>query len=133
MERKSILTLKGVIFCELIRIVQVTRRKSKHNFRKLHLKWHVRIRLTRSLTTHLLPYLIDNLLLILGDQLLNMGRQLESKHKEENSREISLAESARELCEVKLELSKKTHEMRGGCICDCRFMGSIQFRAPVPN
>ena len=57
-----------------------------------------------------------------------MGRQLESKHKEENSREISLAESARELCEVKLELSKKTHEMRGRS--NCRFIGSVQFRAP---
>ena len=55
----------------------------------------------------------EDLLKEQGEHLLNMGRQLESKHKDESSREISLAESARELCEVKLELSKKTHEIRG--------------------
>jgi len=55
----------------------------------------------------------EDLLKEQGDQLLSVGRQLESKHKEDSSREISLAESARELCEVKLDLSKKTHELRG--------------------
>ena len=55
----------------------------------------------------------EDLLREQGEQLLSLGKQLEAKHRDESSRELSLAESARELCETKLELSKRTHEMRG--------------------
>ncbi len=55
----------------------------------------------------------EDLLREQGEQLLVLGKQLEAKHREDSSREMSLADSAKELCEAKLELSRKSHELRG--------------------